>query len=123
MNLEKLFETYPKACEVVKSWFLEKMIDSFQDDNVPEDFKNFVRKQGIETEKIIKIIGSNPRSLFQVMDENKLFIEIRLNFSDGANPSFSWAVNTQGPTKWFETRTEAELEAVIECLKQLNERS
>ena len=121
MDIAKLFEQYPKACDVVKSWFLEKMIESFQDDNVPDDFKDFVRKQGIETDKVIKIIGSNPRSLFQVMDENKLFIEIKLNFSNSI-PSFSWSVNSQGSSKWFETRTEAELEAVIECLKQLNEK-
>jgi len=120
MDLKKLFETYPKACEIIKSWFLEQMLESFKDETVPDDFKEFVRKQGIDTERIIKIIGSNPRSLFQVMDENKLFIEIRVNMEEG--PEFSWGVNGNRTDDWYTTRTEAELKAVIECLKQLNER-
>jgi hypothetical protein len=120
MDIQKLFEDYPKSCEIIKQWFLERMLESFKDENVPADFKDFVRQQGIGTEQIAKIIGSNPRSLFQVFDDNKLFIEIRVNVEEG--PEFSWGVNGKKVDDWYATRTEAELKAVIECLKQLNER-
>jgi hypothetical protein len=55
-----------------------------------------------------------------VLDENKLFIEVRVNMEEG--PEFSWGVNGKKVDDWYSTRTEAELKAVIECLKQLNER-
>ena len=121
MNVEKLFETYPKAKEIIKSWFLDRMLESFKDETVPEDFKDFVRKQGIKDEQIIKIIGSNPRSLFQVMDDNKLFIEIRINMED-STPEFSWGINGDKTDSWFDTRVEAELKAVTECFKLLNDK-
>jgi hypothetical protein len=121
MDLKKMFEDYPKACEIVKQWFLEQMLESFKDESVPDDFKDFVRQKGIETEQVVKIIGSNPRSMFQVFDENKLYIEIRLNLAE--NPEFSWGVNGNKSDDWYTTRTEAELKAVIECLKQLNEKA
>lgn len=120
MDISKLFNDYPKACEIVKQWFLERMLESFKDETVPEDFKEHVRKQGIPTEQVERIIGSNPRSLFQVLDDNKLFIEIRINMEEG--PEFSWGVNGNKVDDWYQTRTEAELKAVIECLKQLNEK-
>lgn len=120
MDISKLFKDYPKACEIVKQWFLERMLESFKDEAVPEDFKEHVRKQGIPTDQVEKIIGSNPRSLFQVFDDNKLFIEIRLNMEEG--PEFSWGVNGNKVDDWYPTRTEAELKAVVECLKQLNEK-
>jgi hypothetical protein len=56
-----------------------------------------------------------------VFDENKLYIEIRLNLAE--NPEFSWGVNGNKSDDWYTTRTEAELKAVIECLKQLNEKA
>lgn len=121
MNVEKLFETYPKARDIIKCWFLDRMLESFKDETVPEDFKDFVRKQGIGDEQIIKIIGSNPRSLFQVMDDNKLFIEIRINMAD-STPEFSWGINGDKTDNWFDTRVEAELKAVTECFKLLNDK-
>ena len=120
MDIGKLFETYPKAKEIIKAWFLEKMLESFKDETVPEDFKEFVRKQGLEDQQIVKIIGSNPRSLFGVLDDNKLFIEIRVNMEEG--PEFSWGINGNKTDSWYPTRTEAELKAVTECFKQLNEK-
>jgi len=121
MDLDKLFNDYPKACEIIKQWFLERMLESFKDETVPEDFKEHIRKQGIETDKVIKIIGSNPRSLFQVLDDNNLFIEIRINMEEG--PEFSWGVNGNKVDDWYSTRVEAEMKAVIECLKLLNEKA
>ena len=119
MDLDKLFNDYSKASEIIKQWFLDRMLESFKDETVPEDFKEHIRKQGIGTDKVVKIIGINPRSLFQVFDDNKLFIEIRVNMEEG--PEFSWGVNGKRSDDWYSTRVEAEMKAVIECFKLLNE--
>lgn len=123
MDVLKLFDEYPRARDVIKNWFLDKMLESFKDETVPDDFKEHIRKQGLEDQQVAKIIGSNPRSLFSVLDENNLFIEIKLNHAVSTKPTFSWGVNGSTSTKWYETRTDAELDAVIECFKQLNEKA
>ena len=37
MNVEKLFETYPKARDIIKAWFLERMLESFKDETLDID--------------------------------------------------------------------------------------
>jgi len=111
-----LLNKYPKAAEVVKNWFTEKMIESLNTDDVPEDFKEMIRKDVIDNEKLDKILGTQPRTLFDVFDENEIFIQI--NVFD----TFSYSIN-QGKAisgSW-KTRKEAEGFAVkiaFEILEQ-----
>ena len=42
MEALKLLEKYPLSTEVVREWFINKMVESVKgDDTVPEDFKNY----------------------------------------------------------------------------------
>lgn len=72
----ELLEKYPASAEVIKAWFLEKMIESFKDENVPSEFKDFMREQGIDNDKVGTLIDVNPRTLFDVFDENDVIIQI-----------------------------------------------
>ena len=111
-----LLNKYPKAAEVVKNWFTEKMIESLNTDDVPEDFKEMIRKDVIDNEKLDKILGTQPRTLFDVFDENEIFIQI--NVFD----TFSYSIN-QGKAisgSW-KTRKEAEgfaIKIAFEILEQ-----
>jgi hypothetical protein len=75
MNTLELLDKYPHTTEVIRDWFMEKMVESFKDKTVPADFKQYMRTQGIPNERLSKLIGTNPRNLFDIFDENGLFIE------------------------------------------------
>jgi hypothetical protein len=108
----QLLENYPHATAVVKAWFLEQMIESLKDETVPDDFKNFMREQGIENDKLGIMIDANPRMLFDVFDENDIFINIFQ--SDSGNIMWGWSdiEKTYVKDSFSKTRKEAELLAI-----------
>jgi len=83
----ELLEKYPLAKKVVKEWFMRSMLESFKDENVPEDFKQFMLEQGVEDDKVGKLIDVNVRILFDVFDEN----DICINIERSANKIVEWS--------------------------------
>lgn len=116
--MKDLLETYPKAALVVKQWLLGKMLDSLNDDKLPENFKEFVKEQGISDEKVSEILKNSPRALFDVFDEHKVFIEISINFP--GELFFSYAINNIVGKNVYKTRKEAEYAATSEAFELLN---
>lgn len=118
----ELLELYPLTTEVVRKWFMEKMITSFNDGDVPQDFKEFMRQQGVPNDRMLKIVKSNPRILFDVFDENSLFIEIMY-----MEKSFHYTVSdgeeiiTSNIEK-YHTRKDCESAAVEQAFKILNDK-
>ena len=107
---------YPLATKVVKDWFMKEMIESFKDETVPTEFKDFMLEQGIEDDKVETLININPRSLFDLFDENDIVIENSL-YPDG---TFTIKIGNQATTQSWKTRKEAELfaiEAAFEILE------
>jgi hypothetical protein len=121
-----LLEKYPASTEIVRAWFMEKMIESFKDETVPDEFKNFMREQGIQNDKLATMIDSNPRMLLDVFDENGIIIYFMI-FSSPEGVKFSGAIHIghdevkPNPIgKQCNTRKEAELfaiEAAFEILE------
>jgi hypothetical protein len=112
----ELLEKYPAAANVIKEWFLKSMIESFKDESVPEEFKQFMLEQGIEEEKVGTLIDVNPRMLFDVFDENDIVIETLLYPSK----EFTVIIGRQATTNSWKTRKESELfaiEAAFEILE------
>lgn len=125
MNAQELLETYGKAAGVVKAYYVEKFIESMVTENVPENYKEFARSEGIDNSTIAKMVESMPRALFDVFDSYELHIEILVIYSD--KPSiFTYTVvegdliHTQ-PIK-YNSRIEAERVAIEEAFKLLDER-
>jgi mRNA-degrading endonuclease RelE of RelBE toxin-antitoxin system len=108
MNGLDLLEKYPLAANVVKDWFMRSMLESFKDENVPEEFKQFMLEQGIEDDKVGKLIDVNVRILFDVFDENDIIIIIKYHDNFG----FTWAVEEADEQSFYKTRKEAEHFAV-----------
>lgn len=124
MTTLELLEKYPKAAVKVREWFLEKMLDNLKkDDGVPEEFKDYVRQQGIDNERVAKILGANPRTLFDVFDENHLYIKIDLFVREDMSAKFSWSVNAvEGSSSFCASRQEAEKDAVAKAFQMLNDK-
>lgn len=117
-----LLEKYPYATEAVRDWFMEKMIESFKDESVPNDFKDFMRQQGIPNDKLALMIQGSPRVLFDVFDDNKLIINVVYG-----EQGFSWHINDEksvlhmDPQHYF-LRKDAERIAVEHTFKMLDEK-
>lgn len=119
----ELLQENPKAASVIRSWFLDRMLESLKDDSIPEDFKEHVRQQGIEDERVAKILGNNPRALFDVLDANKLYIKIDVFVREDGTAKFNWSVNaTEGGSSFYSSRTEAEKDAVKKAFEMLNKK-
>ena len=115
----ELLQKYSEAGKVVKDHFLSKMLKAINDDTLPEDFKEHVRAMGIEDDKIAKMVGNSPRTMFDVFDENELFINITF---DNERNLFNWSINGQLDNQNYIFRKAAEQEAVAEAFKLLNEK-
>jgi hypothetical protein len=116
MNGLQLLEKHPYATEVIRAWFLEQMIESLNDQSVPDEFKDFMRDQGIDNSKLSVMIDANPRMLFDVFDENDLFIEIFMY----PDVTFTCKIGNEATTNSWKTRKEAEMfaiEAAFEILE------
>ncbi len=104
----ELLEKYPLSAKIVKDWFIKSMLESFKDADVPEDFKQFVLEQGIEDDKVSKLIDVNVRILFDVLDGNGIVIETSLY----PNGEFTIKIGNQATTNSWKTRKEAEIFAI-----------
>jgi hypothetical protein len=112
----QILEKYPLSAKVVKGWFMRSMVESLEDTSVPEEFKEFMLKQGIEDEKVAKIIDVNVRILFDMFDENGVIIVIKHHNNFG----FSWAIEETGGS-FYKTRKEAEHAAIEQAFEILEE--
>ena len=111
-----LLEKNPLSTEVVRAWFMQKMIESVRGaDEVPEDFKNFMLEQGIENDKMAIMIDSNPRMLFDVFDANDIIIETSLY----PNGEFTIKIGNEATTNSWKTRIEAEMFAIEAAFEML----
>lgn len=117
MKSLELLEKYPKATEVIKSWYLQKMLESLVDENIPEEFKEFMLEQGIETDKIAKMIDGSPRTLFDVFDDNEIFIQINVN------GNFSYSINNGDVISGsWNKRVDAESESIKVAFDLINKK-
>jgi hypothetical protein len=109
MKAIELLKKYPLTTEVVRDWFIAKMMESVNEDNdVPEDFKKFMIDQGVPNDRLCVFIDANPRSLFDVFDENDLFIEIFMY----PDVTFTCKIGNEATTNSWKTRKEAEMFAI-----------
>lgn len=112
----ELLNKYPESAKIIRAWFLEKMIESLQTSDVPDEFKDMMRQTGIEDDKLAIMIDANPRMLFDVFDEHDVIIETSLYPSK----EFTIKIGNQATTNSWKTRKEAEsfaIEAAFEILE------
>lgn len=116
IKITELLNDHPKSYEVITNYFLKMMINSFDTEEVPEEFKEAMRNVGIEKERLIMIISGSPRSLFDVFDENDIFIEV---YRTNGN---SFTFNIEGYLDHpghYDKRKDCEIEAIEEAIKLL----
>lgn len=123
MDAQELLEKYDKAAVVVKQFYLAHMIESLNDDNLPENFKDFVREQGMSNEDVAIMINASPRTLFDVFDKHGIIIHIRI-MEDSKEVTFSHFISKHLNSVYVPctTRIEAERNGIEEAFGLLNEK-
>lgn len=117
MKTSELLDLYPIATEVVRDWFMDKMAESFKNQELPKDFKEFMREQGIPNDRLVKLIDVNPRVLFDVFDNNGVIINIVCTEN-----GFTWDVGDAKNIQFYQYRKDAELEAVQRAFQILHDK-
>jgi hypothetical protein len=118
MKMLDLLKEHPKSTIVVRQWFLSKMLETLNDENLPEDFKKHVMDQGIELDRIANVIDGNPRSLFDIFDNHKIYVETTVDQAGG----FWWKIGENKSTIGYEYRKNCDESAIVEAFKQLEEK-
>lgn len=125
MKTGELLEVHPLTTEVIRTWFFDKMVASFADESVPEEFKEMMKQEGVTNERLAKLIDVQPRTLFDVFDENGIIIYFMI-FSSPEGVKFSGAIHIghdeikPNPIgKQCNTRKEAELFAIEKAFEIL----
>ena len=115
----ELLEQNPETAKLICSYYLEVMLESLNDESLPEDFKDHVRAQAMDNRNIAAILDGNPRNLFDFFDSHNMYINVT-SFSNG---SFSYSITsdiaTSGSSDVYKTRKEADKIAVETAIKQL----
>ena len=112
----ELLEKYPRAASVIRNWLVQRLVEALQNESIDEEFKQYMRDQGIDNDKVGAMIDANPRMLFDAFDEYELIIETSL-YPSG---EFTIKIGNQATTNSWKTRKEAELfaiEAAFEILE------
>ena len=117
MKTSELLDLYPIATEVVRDWFMDKMAESFKNQELPKDFKEFMREQGIPNDRLVKLIDVNPRVLFDVFDNNGVIINIVCTEN-----GFTWDLGDAKNIQFYQYRKDAELEAVQRAFQILHDK-
>jgi hypothetical protein len=117
MRTEELLDLYPIATDVVRDWFISKMEESMKDQTLPDNFKSFMREQGVTNDRLVKLIEVNPRVLFDVFDANEVIIN-----TIHRSGLWSWSVNETKSAQYYPSRKVAEQNAVECAFQVLNEK-
>lgn len=115
----ELLKKYPKAAAVVRSHFLELMLESLNTDSLPEDFKDHVRAQGISDDMVSRVLEKAPRNLFDVFDDNGMFINVTFDHEDRI---FRYSVDGEVDSQKYLFRKSAEEAAISEAFSLLNQK-
>ncbi len=118
MTGQEILDKYPLSTVVIKDYFFRRLEASCEEADVPQEFKDYLLASGIENEQIKTIIDENPRLLFDVFDENELFINI-LKIEDGFKWEFSNYSNKLFKNDKYKTRKDAESQAVFQAFSLL----
>jgi hypothetical protein len=118
MKINKLLEQHPLSTEIIRKWFFNQMLASIEvAQEVPEEFKEAMLKEGVTNERLAILIEAQPRSLFDCFDENNIIIIIKYHDNFG----FTYSVEEADENNFFKNRKDAELEAIDIAFEILEE--
>lgn len=116
MKALELLQENPHAAKVIKDYYVELMLNSLDESLLPENFKDFLKEQGIDDEKVAQMMEANARNVYDVLDDNGFIISM---IYDTDFKKFSWYINDDQHKILCDSRKQAENEAVAACIFRL----
>jgi hypothetical protein len=114
-----ILNNYPKTAELLQDYYTTMMLASIDRANIPDDFKETIKKDGVSLDKIDIIVNSNPRHLFEFFDDRSMYI----NITSTSEGSFTFSIMgdnaTTGSSTVYSDRKRADRAAVEEAMRQL----
>lgn len=105
----ELIEQYPKAGEIVLQWFKGKMQAALSEaDDLTDSLKESFAEYTVSKDHMGLMIDTNPRMLFDVFDENSIFIEIykktlfSYSINEGEVVAGAWSIRKEAETSAIE---------------------
>ena len=122
MIAQELFEKYPKAGKVVVEYFTKIFMDSLNNEDITDEFKEMAKTEVLNSEYIQDFIEGNPRGLFDVFDDNEIYINVTAFPNSLFIYSIVGEVAEVGSTETSNNRNEAEKLATEAAFAILNEK-
>lgn len=119
MNALELLKDNPDAAKIIREYYVDLMLNSLDESILPENFKEFLKEQGIDDDKVAQMMEANARNVYDVLDDNGFVISMNW---DMAFNKFSYHINDGKYDKYYDTRKEAENEAVAVAIGRLQEK-
>jgi hypothetical protein len=119
--MKEIISKFPKATAAAKDFYFKKLMMSFEEQNdVPEDFKEYAKEVGISDENFTMMMEAAPRQLFDLFDSHEIYVEIGVVDGEGG---FRWRINgSDWSSKVYKTRMESEVDAVSKAYEMLNDK-
>jgi len=121
----EILNDYPIATEIVREWFLKRMIKSLEEDNVSDEFKEGMLKMGVPDSTLAIMLDQSPRNFFDVLDENDICITV--DYKSLRDPEtkeeinlFDYQINHVDFGGGFFNRVDCERAAVTKALLMLD---
>lgn len=119
----ELLETYPDTAKIIAEFYNAKLIASMDTEEITEEFKEVLKQQSFDNEYFATFIDGNPRFLFDVFDDNGIYITTPVSAVDGY---FRWEISNDRATwdtsEFLDNRKMAEAAAVEKAFEILNEK-
>jgi len=119
MDAEKLIADNPLTKEQLKEWFLNRLMESVEDFDRDDAFKEFMIKSGITDDQIVTVFKEGGRAALDMFDEKELIINVKHNWK---TKKFSYYINDEKESGSYSTRKEAEASALFQAVKMLEEK-
>jgi hypothetical protein len=121
----EVLKKYPKAAEVLRQYYFDKFMEALKESDIPDDYKEYLKKEGVDDQKVAEAYESAPRMLFDVFDKYAIYIYVGVTIYPEQQTTFFYQIiyadvaETEMHT--FHTRIEADREAVTEALSILEQ--
>jgi hypothetical protein len=119
--MKTLLEQHPKTTNLLCEYYTKAFIDSLNAKGLPKDFVEGAKSFSLNGETLSKLVGTNPRMLFDALDDNGVFVST--NWMQGG---WHWRVDNSHQSiisdELFPTRKEVEYKAVEEAFKALEKK-
>ena len=120
MKAENLMKNNPLSTAKLKEFFLDKLITTFDDFDGDKDFERFMVESGITDQQIITVMEGNPRSCFDIFDQEDIIVSIVYVEKKGF--TFYLDAELGADKSYFDTRIACELSALQMCIELLEEK-